>query len=285
MEKILARLDMIDEKLSVCYGHAQCLPPGLQEHAELVDRVQRLETLYVCSKNEEVDSVIEKMLDRKRLQFQQSSTTTSVGIDSEKEDGIIFSDRGVPVYDISGVTDKSAQTEDGIIFSDRGVPGYDICGVTDKSAQTDAPDNLCTVLHDAGKAEEYKQLIGEWIPIDVPEINDVVRVEVAFVDATVGVQLQLAKNTIGRIVHIDEEGDAEIHFPSLEALYPRERYRWVLASGFKNMRKHSSLATSTEVVPTCSGERLTETRCRAGATMRMPDDCSISGDEFRGHCM
>ena len=259
MEKILARLDMIDEKLSVCYGHAQCLPPGLQEHAELVDRVQRLETLYVCSKNEEVDSVIEKMLDRKRLQFQQSSTTTSVGIDSEKEDGIIFSDRGVP--------------------------GYDICGVTDKSAQTDAPDNLCTVLHDAGKAEEYKQLIGEWIPIDVPEINDVVRVEVAFVDATVGVQLQLAKNTIGRIVHIDEEGDAEIHFPSLEALYPRERYRWVLASGFKNMRKHSSLATSTEVVPTCSGERLTETRCRAGATMRMPDDCSISGDEFRGHCM
>ena len=109
---------------------------------------------------------------------------------------------------------------------------------------TDAPDSLRAILYDAGKAEEYKQLIGEWIPIGVPEINDVVKVEVAFVDATVGVQLQLAKNTIGKIVRVDEEGDAEIHFPSLEALYPRERYRWVLASGFKNMRKHSSLAPS-----------------------------------------
>ena len=111
----------------------------------------------------------------------------------------------------------------------------------DASVQTDGADNLETLMYNFKASEEYKNLIGEWIPIGAPKINDMVKIAAPFVDATVGVQVQLAADTIGQIVNVDKEGDAEIHFPSLTALYPRERYRWILADHFKHMTKLGDL--------------------------------------------
>ena len=80
-------------------------------------------------------------------------------------------------------------------------------------------------------------MIGEWVPIDTLAPNDFVKVVAPFIDATVGVQIQLAEGTIGRVRCIDVEGDAEVRFPNLTALLPRERNRWILAKSFPHVRK------------------------------------------------
>ena len=91
---------------------------------------------------------------------------------------------------------------------------------------------------DNNDTNSYRNLLGTWVPIDSLQRNDLVKVIAPFVDSTRGVQIQLAKNTIGRILHIDTEGDAEIRFPSLDALRPCERNRWILATMFSNLEKY-----------------------------------------------
>ena len=93
---------------------------------------------------------------------------------------------------------------------------------------------------DKTDAITYANLTGEWIPISDLIVNDVVKVVTPFLDSTTGVRINLAVDMFGKVLKVDEEGDAEIRFPALEQLYPRERNRWVLATCFGNMVKHGT---------------------------------------------
>ena len=105
------------------------------------------------------------------------------------------------------------------------------------ATQTDGVESTLFSTEDENNANAYQQLIGEWVPIETLDTNDFVKVAAPFVDSTVGIQVQLAKGMIGRVRRIDEEGDAEVHFPSISALIPRERIRWILAGSFRHLLK------------------------------------------------
>ena len=82
--------------------------------------------------------------------------------------------------------------------------------------------------------------MSKWIPISDLIVNDVVKVVTPFLDSPTGVRINLAVDMFGKVLKVDEEGDAEIRFPALEQLYPRERNRWVLATCFGNTVKHGT---------------------------------------------
>ena len=223
MQQILARLDQIDTKLASCRCHNFTRPPGLDErnyYADLDDRVRRLETLYVCSNNTEVDEVIHQMLRRKAVQspcFSSNTTCdTAESTENEKEAG--------------------NQTTD----------FFDITDLMHKAVQTDVVHCCPTPSVDEVRAETLQHLVGVWTPIDKLKKGDVIKVSSPFVDATVGLQVQLAEDTLGSVIGIDTDGDAEVHFPSLTQLRERERYRWILRSSFCHLVKNVQTDTTID---------------------------------------
>ena len=69
-----------------------------------------------------------------------------------------------------------------------------------------------------------------WAPIDALVVGDVVRVEKMTVTADETLQIKLTGGTTGVVVKVDEEGDVQIRFPSLDGL--RCCIRWVLSADF-----------------------------------------------------
>ena len=81
MQEIIARLDSIDERLSRFQEQPIHLPLGLSNGNvfDMQERIQRLETLYVCKPNAEVDDVLQQMLQRKSMQTQNESVCSTYG--------------------------------------------------------------------------------------------------------------------------------------------------------------------------------------------------------------
>ena len=111
----------------------------------------------------------------------------------------------------------------------------DEASVCSTAPQTDEAGYCHGSIVDATIAESFQQLVGEWIAIDMLRTGDFIKVVAPFVDATVGIQVQLTANMLGKVIRIDAEGDAEVRFPGLTELYARERSRWVLSSSFDNI--------------------------------------------------
>ena len=118
---------------------------------------------------------------------------------------------------------------------------FDIGNMCHASTQTECQAGQWRLLSaDVADAQTLHQLKGEWVPIDVLQPQDIVKIKLPFVDSTVGVQIQLPQDMIGRVLCIDAEGDAEVRFPDLIALLPKERNRWILSGSFRNLVKHKN---------------------------------------------
>ena len=97
---------------------------------------------------------------------------------------------------------------------------------------------------------DYSCLFGEWTPISTLHKGDVVKVMEPFVDSTKGLRIYLDLGTLGTVVTVDEDGDAEINFHELVALTPAERNRWILLSSFRNKRKLTPSVAQIDIHPT-----------------------------------
>ena len=210
MDKIISRLDAIDDRLACIQSQSVKLPPGLHQTylADMKERIQRLETLYVCQTNTEVDDVIEAMLQRKSAKAASGSTSSTAE---------------TPDHD-----NEAASSSSNTLF-------FDISSVCHAASQTDRPLEQVRSTADAAEVAELQQLVGEWTAIDELQVNDIIKVRSFFTDATVGVQVHLAQDALGKVLRIDSEGDAEIRFPNFVALYPQERTRWILKTNVVNL--------------------------------------------------
>ena len=119
---------------------------------------------------------------------------------------------------------------------------YDIGGTCEAATQTEGE----SFGWDEKSVETYGTLVGKWIPIETLAAKGLVKVVAPFTDSTVGVQIRLPRDSIGRVYCIDEDGDAEVRFPSLTALWPRERSRWIHAKDFQHLVKYEGELPETE---------------------------------------
>ena len=177
----------------------------------LEDRVRRLEALYVSSADPEIDAVIGEMLKRKTSQSQCASESATCDTLLTERDELAIITQTAELYNIADVKEEATQTV--AMYCCRDTPV------------------------DTKMAEYLNMLVGEWVPLNTPVVGDVIKVIAPFVDATVGVQIQLTPSTIGKVIGVDAEGDAEVRFAGLSSLCAKERNRWILAANFRNLEK------------------------------------------------
>ena len=94
LSEISQRLNTINDQMKKIQPSCPCAPPGLlpSEIATLDQRMTRLETLYVCSPNPEVDTVLEAMLKQK---------TTSIVCNNESESTSLSELASTELYQVS----------------------------------------------------------------------------------------------------------------------------------------------------------------------------------------
>ena len=213
ISNILERLQCLEAKLNDIPGPPpgqQCELPGVVHSLE--ERIASMEILLsrtTLADFNQIDKVIEGAIQHKSKDACDSSivfdTGTTPGTPMSSMKPNVLEGHGVDFFDIGDLKeDKAIQVDD---------------------------DNLT----DEMDAEDYQQLKGEWVPVTTLENDGLVKVEKAFVDSTAGVRVYLPRGIVGRVLRVDEEGDAEVRFPALSAFFPRERSRWILEDIFANL--------------------------------------------------
>ena len=92
---------------------------------------------------------------------------------------------------------------------------------------------------------EHAVALGQWISTGQLEDGDVVRVDSEFKSSDESVQVTLPSGLMGVVESLDDDGDAQINFPSLGGV--RSSTRWVIKANFKRLcaqkRKRQSVNT------------------------------------------
>ena len=229
LEEILARLSSIEAAVNA-RPDAIPAPPGLQSTSEdgdsknntkLVDRIELLEKVYVLTDWEALESTCDAL---------STSTTSGKLTTVTKCSGVGTGDDQSPHASLSfDIFDQREDASVQTIVTTENARDMETQTVGLNEWRQNQCDNMA--------ADLYKELKGTWTPINNAIANDMVRVVTPFVDSTVGVQIQLPKDVVGKIIQVDAEGDALVRFPGLAPLIPGERSRWILASAFQNMER------------------------------------------------
>ena len=238
---IEGKIDKLTALVESLLTTTHSLPPGLHctETELLQDRIERLETLFVCSPQASptVDDVLNRILPTSsKCDAKGAVALGSIpefpfealgarAADSKKSPPCAYFDIGDCYTD--SLAEKSR-------YKTSMTPSF-----VNASCQTTAVP--CDTNDDTKAHDEYQKLVGEWLPIDCLNINDIVRVAEPFHGSTQGVRLWMQSGTIGRVTCVDDEGDVEVRFPSLAALYPRERNRWILQHDLKSIEKYKKV--------------------------------------------
>jgi hypothetical protein len=85
-------------------------------------------------------------------------------------------------------------------------------------------------LQDLARELESSSLIGKWITLQSPSVNDLIHVKEPFLSLN-DVQINLEQNWLGRVITVDREGDVQAMFPVCPTAA-----QWIPKNKFANLR-------------------------------------------------
>jgi hypothetical protein len=84
--------------------------------------------------------------------------------------------------------------------------------------QTEEPIEQHASRSNDGKAHMYLCFVGKWVPFEMLQVHDAIKVLAPLADSTNGLRVELATDMLVTITNTDWDGVAEVCFPSLAAL-------------------------------------------------------------------